>query len=87
MRVSLFGRETWLRQGQAPCRLHFKSVECRVCTGQALLTACCSAMPTSKVRSGKLAEKRLRPVPPPIAAWMPTIRESRSASASSASAK
>jgi hypothetical protein len=56
---------------------------CRV----GLPTACCSAMPTSKVRSGKRAEKRFMPVPPPIAAWMPMILESRSASASIASAK
>ena len=44
------------------------------------VTACCSAIPTSKHRSGNLFWKKLRPVPPPIAAWIATILSSTSAS-------
>ena len=51
----------------------------------AAVTACCSAMPTSKKRSGKRAWKGSSPVGPGIAAVMATTRGSRSATASSAS--
>ena len=50
------------------------------------VTACCSAMPTSKVRVGKRLAKRSSPVPPGIAAVIATTRASASASAISASA-
>ena len=53
----------------------------------AKVTACCSAMPTSKVRSGKRLPNRSRPVPDGIAAVMATMVGSRSASAINASAK
>lgn len=51
------------------------------------VTACCSAIPTSKQRSGKRFWNRLSPVPPPIAAWMATMLSSLSASAIKDSAK
>ena len=47
----------------------------------AMLTACCSAMPTSKKRSGYALAKPVRPVPPAIAAVMATTRSSCAASA------
>ena len=53
----------------------------------AKVTACCSAMPTSNVRSGKRLAKRSRPVPVGMAAVMATMAGSASASAISASAK
>ena len=43
------------------------------------VTACCSAMPTSKVRSGKRLPKISTPVPDGMAAVMATILESSSA--------
>src|ERR1700753_1530975 len=49
------------------------------------VTACCSAMPTSKVRSGKTFWKISIPVPPGIAAVMPTMVGSFSASFTSVS--
>ncbi|MNV72678.1 hypothetical protein D3C71_1657860 [compost metagenome] len=42
----------------------------------AKVTACCSAMPTSKVRSGKACPNRSRPVPVGMAAVMATIEGS-----------
>ena len=51
----------------------------------AKVTACCSAMPTSKVRSGKAFSNRSTPVPDGIAAVMATMRSSFFASAISAS--
>ena len=51
------------------------------------VTACCSAMPTSKKRSGKRAWNGSRPVGPGIAAVTATIRGSASASFTMASAK
>lgn len=53
----------------------------------AKVTACCSAIPTSKHLYGNLFWNRLSPVPPPIAAWMATILSSFSASAIKDSAK
>ena len=53
----------------------------------AAVTACCSAMPTSKQRSGKWAWNGSRPVGPGIAAVMATRRGSCSASLMTASAK
>src|SRR6516165_2445918 len=50
-------------------------------------TACCSAMPTSKHRSGNLSPNRFRPVPDGIAAVIATMRSSFSASAISDLAK
>ena len=38
----------------------------------AMLTACCSAMPTSKTLSGKSRLTSAKPVPSSIAALMPT---------------
>ena len=52
----------------------------------AKVTACCSAMPTSKVRSGNRLAKRSRPVPLGMAAVTATMRSSASASWISASA-
>ncbi len=52
----------------------------------AKVTACCSAIPTSKVRSGKRLANRSSPVPDGIAAVTATIRRSAAASAISASA-
>ena len=54
---------------------------------QANTTACCSAIPTSYVRSGNRAFMCCIPVPLSIAAVMPTTRGSRSASATSACPK
>ena len=51
------------------------------------VTACCSAMPTSKHRSGKRAWNGSRPVGPVIAAVIATTRGSASASLTMASAK
>ena len=51
------------------------------------VTACCSAMPTSKQRSGKALPKWSSPVPSGMAAVIATILSSRLASAISASAK
>ena len=62
------------------------SAQCHNCW-QAAEVITCSAMPTSKVRSAKRCSKRFMPVPPPMAAWMPMMRASLSASAISASAK
>jgi hypothetical protein len=45
----------------------------------AKVTACCSAMPTSKVRVGKALPKMSTPVPDGIAAVMATTLSSRSA--------
>jgi len=64
-----------------------KNVEYTATTGRrptmampaAAVTACCSAMPTSKKRSGKRLENSSRPVPSVMAAVMPTMRESFSA--------
>ena len=53
----------------------------------AKVTPCCSAMPTSKQRSGKAWPKRLSPVPDGIAAVMATMRSSCFASSMSALAK
>src|ERR1700761_4127424 len=53
----------------------------------AKVTACCSAMPTSKVRLGNLSPNRLRPVPDGIAAVIATMRSSASASLMSCLAK
>ena len=50
------------------------------------VTACCSAMPTSKKRSGKRAWNGSSPVGPAIAAVIATTRESASASLMIASA-
>ena len=50
----------------------------------AKVTACCSAMPTSKQRSGKRSANMSRPVPDGMAAVMATIFLSASASAISA---
>ena len=50
------------------------------------VTACCSAMPTSKKRSGKRASNGSRPVGPAIAAVIATTRSSASASLMIASA-
>ena len=50
----------------------------------AKVTACCSAMPTSKKRSGCAAAKGARPVPSVIAAVIATRRRSRAASRTSA---
>jgi hypothetical protein len=47
----------------------------------AKVTPCCSAMPTSKLRSGKRSANLSRPVPDGIAAVMATIFSSASASA------
>jgi hypothetical protein len=46
----------------------------------AKVTACCSAMPTSKARSGNTSAKRSSPVPDGIAAVMATIFGSARAS-------
>ena len=51
-----------------------------VASPAAKVTACCSAMPTSKQRSGKAFWKMLRPVPSSMAAVMATILGSRRAS-------
>ena len=48
---------------------------------------CCSAMPTSKKRSGKRAWKASSPVGPGMAAVMPHNRGSSSAAARSARVK
>ena len=53
----------------------------------AAVTACCSAMPTSKKRSGKRSWNGSRPVGPAIAAVIATMRSSASASLMIASAK
>jgi len=50
----------------------------------AKVTACCSAMPTSKLRRGNFLAKASSPVPEGIAAFTATIRSSASASAISA---
>ena len=50
------------------------------------VTACCSAMPTSKQRSGKRLANRSSPVPDGIAAVIATTLGFASASAISASA-
>ena len=50
----------------------------------AAVASCCSAMPTSKKRSGNRAWKGSRPVGPGMAAVRATIRGSSSAAASSA---
>ena len=47
----------------------------------AKVTACCSAMPTSKARSGKRAPNASTPVPEGMAAVMAQTAGSRSASA------
>ncbi len=52
----------------------------------AKVTACCSAMPTSKQRSGNALAKRSSPVPDGMAAVTATMRSSRPASSTSASA-
>ncbi len=49
----------------------------RVARPAAKVTACCSAMPTSKQRSGKRLREQSRPVPDGIAAVMATIASSR----------
>src|SRR5215469_5520745 len=46
----------------------------------AKVTACCSAMPTSKQRFGNFSPKRFSPVPDGIAAVIATMRSSASAS-------
>ena len=51
------------------------------------VTACCSAMPTSYVRFGKRRPKMSMPVPPGIAAVMPTTDGSCSAILTSSFAK
>ena len=53
----------------------------------AVVTACCSAMPTSKNRSGKRSWKGSSPVGPGMAAVMATTWGWRSASCSRASVK
>jgi hypothetical protein len=53
----------------------------------AAVTACCSAIPTSKKRSGKASANGRRPVELGIAAVMATIRRSRAAARSRASEK
>jgi len=47
---------------------------------RAKVTACCSAIPTSKVRFGNLSPNRLSPVPEGIAAVIAMMRSSFSAS-------
>ena len=49
------------------------------------VTACCSAMPTSRKRSGNRAEKPSSPVEPGMAAVMATRRWSASPAATRAS--
>ena len=49
------------------------------------VTACCSAMPTSIIRSGKRSSKGSRPVEPGMAAVMATTSGRTSASLMSAS--
>ncbi len=51
------------------------------------VASCCSAMPTSKKRSGKRAWNASSPVGPGMAAVSATMRESSSAAASSAREK
>ena len=53
----------------------------------AAVTACCSAMPTSKNRPGNRSWNGIRPVGPGMAAVMATRRLSCSASLITASAK
>ena len=53
----------------------------------AKVTACCSAMPTSKQRRGNFFAKMSMPVPAGMAALTATTRSSASASATSALAK
>ena len=53
----------------------------------AAVTACCSAMPTSKQRSGKRSANGSRPVEPGMPAVMATISGGLSASLMSASVK
>lgn len=53
----------------------------------AKVTACCSAMPTSKVRLGKRLPKRSTPVPPGIAAVIAQTVRSCAAMSMSESAK
>ena len=53
----------------------------------AKVTACCSAMPTSKQRFGNFLANMSRLVPDGIAALIATMRSSASASAISAVAK
>src|SRR3954463_1955731 len=53
----------------------------------AKVTACCSAIPTSKQRFGNFSPNKLRPVPDGIAAVIATMRSSASASVVSVLAK
>ena len=55
-----------------------------VASPAAKVTACCSAIPTSKVRSGNRFPNASSPVPDGIAAVIATMVGSRSASAISA---
>ena len=59
----------------------------RIASPAAKVTACCSAMPTSKKRSGKRCANSSRPVDDAIAAVIATIRSSASAASQSASPK
>ena len=69
------------------CRINGdKGFEPSAASPPAKVTACCSAIPTSKQRFGKRSANRLRPVPEGMAAVIATIFSSSSASAISASA-
>ena len=59
----------------------------RIASPAAKVTACCSAMPTSKKRSGKRCENSSSPVDDAIAAVIATMRSSASAASQSASPK